>query len=501
MVLSQSSFISSDNAGNHGDDTGFFQENNVSSFSQFLKSMMTDYGVEPATYDKVVQLGKSGLTTLTERGPLEAISTSAAAWVGGPWGIALGGAIEIAGNVYKSTIGQITIGAPTGSYVFKQGEWVAIDNGNHGPKDSSTDNFQGELEDSYELRRRRLATPRDISVGFYIGVGAESNMATVFNFKTMREEDHNMFDIKPLTSEESSKLDTNPLSSSIKKKRFSSEGSIVTGSKVPTDPGTEVIYAGELYFIVKTVGTQVVIEDKWGQRKFVSLADLSRGRVTSTTSYNYANDGSVTNNGFMSPGEHSISAGMFVWVKSRPMVRDTSTRELICVAQIRGDLVVGYYCLDGAECRSDENDVTLLDDDFNVMLSRIDIFGKFAVAAITGFDTIRLAPGKIQPLICVGAVLTGEPTSKSRDLQYSDEGFVPGVHKKHDLMMFQDDSMENAKSHDRRVEISKLTPGLAARDEMDVETISNNFDIGSTSLMPLIAVGGLAVLLFNGINI
>ena len=489
--LSRESFNSNDIAGNHGDDTGFFQEMTKSSFAEFLRSMMTDYGVNPETYDKVVALGKSGLTTLTERGPLEAISTSAATWVGGPWGVALGGAIEIAGNVYKSTVGQVTIGAPTGSYIFNQGEWVAIDNGNHGPINNDDDNYKG------ELRRRRLAAPRDISVGFYIGDGAETNMVTVFNFKNMREEDHHSFDIRQLSSEESSKMDTNPLSSAIRNKRFSSLGSTVTGSKVPTDPGTEVIFRNELYFIVKTVGTQVVIEDTHGHRKFVSLNDLTRGRVTSTTSYNYANDGTITNNSFVSPGEHSISAGMFVWVQSRDMIRDTSTRELICVSQIRGDLVVGYYCLDGAECRRPEDEVTLLDDDFNVTLSKIDCFGKFAVAALAGYDTLRLAPGKIQPLICVGVVLTGEATSKNRDIMLSEEGYVPGVHKSHDLMMFQDSS--DARAHDRRVEIDRLTQGATAQyDMMDTGSYSTSTN---TSMLPLIAVVGLAVLLFNGIGI
>ena len=81
------------------------------SFSTYLKKLVIkSTGLAEGTYDEWVGVGQSTLDSFTKSGTLEAISIGLGKLVGGPTGAVLGTAVDVAGRIYQSTIGEKTVG-------------------------------------------------------------------------------------------------------------------------------------------------------------------------------------------------------------------------------------------------------------------------------------------------------------------------------------------------------------------------------------------------------
>jgi hypothetical protein len=319
----------------------------------------------------------------------------------------------------------------------------------------------------------------------------------VFNFKTLSEQEVNVFDVTSLSTGDAAKMNADKFASRIRELRFAEGQSTTTGSDVPTDPGTEVVYKERQYNVVKAVGSQVVIEDANGQRVFVDLKNLKRGRVTSTTSYNYTNEGEVTPGGFVSPGESAIHSGQYVWVEARSEHQEIAGRELIAVHIIRADRVIGFYALDGAQCDAAEDTVMLLDDEYNGTLNDAKAFVKFREFAMAGHDMERVAPGQTSPLLCIGAVPVR--VGKRREYTGFDAGFVPGATREYVMGRTAGDG-GLAKTLDGAREVGALVDGIPREETEgifeDPPTTANS----GTKLFPIIVLIGGGLFLYNSLG-
>ena len=230
---------------------------------------------------------------------------------------------------------------------FLEGQWVMIDNG-HGVARSDVPgnkDFEGpvwEPQPKVGLRRRMAFVfegDRDISPGFYMGIGKEENTVRVFNFKIWREQDKFVTNVIPMPSGEVAVMNNNKLMSEVRLLKFKADECSQLVAEAPTDPGTEVLYEGVRYNVVTAAGQDVAIEDEGGVQKNVDVSQLTRGRVTNDTVYNYRPDG-TTVGGFLASGEDTIHAGKWLWVGARSL-GIKADKELVCVSYIKGDYIHG----------------------------------------------------------------------------------------------------------------------------------------------------------------
>ena len=477
------------------------------SFTSYVKELVTSQtGLTKDNYDNWLELGATSLTSFTKNGTMEAVSKALTTAVGGTTGTILGVAVDAASRIYDATLGKRTVGDAGAS--FDEGQWVAIDNGTIATDEAHQDQYHT------ALRRRMMDwesikngildfrgfhggyTVKDITIGFYIGDSQEPNMISVFNFGTLREEDHMSFDVGKVDKDSSLALDSNPFMSKVKERYFFTESSTITGFTVPTDPGTEVIYNGELYTIERSVGQQITIKDVWGQRKLVDLCNLKRGKVMSNVSYNYGKEGEVQKKGFTPADEFAIHAGQVVWVNSRLHVQKYSTRELLAVSHLTEEMVHGFYCLDGEESTKFERDVVLLSDDFEDLISRIHAFQNFRELGLAGHDMKRIAPGHEYPLLCVGAF--DAFTTKQRQLTEFESKCVPAG-KTADLKTAGKEGL--VEMLDNAAEKVELIPGATAQGDLAMANQERPQDSATAgSVLPMLGIAGVAFFLLNAIG-
>ena len=535
--LSKAAFISQDPLGNHGGLGEGLKGMVRVGFDAGVKMIFEKFGVEEDKYDQVMNVAKTALSMVVEKGGVEAISVAAAS-LGfvmnktSPWGLIIGTVVEVAGTIYTQTKGEVTIGDD--SQTFMQGQWVAIDNGGKG-QNVLTGEFAGvgsRRRGEGEEERRRLglapgsAPPfptelafesgfkvnHEISTGFYIGPGAERNMVTVFNFLTHKEEDVLRQDVRPVDASESAKLDGDKFASAIKTLRFTPEGEDETlFSNVCVDPGSEVVFEDYRYNVVKAVGRQVVIEDSSGRHSIVQVEDLTPGRSSRTTSYNYKADGTVAST-FQSAGESSFYAGQYVWVPARPENETVTGRELVAISYIDPTGIVGYYALDGKRSVSQEDRTILIDDEFNATLAATEVFQMFREHAQAGYDLERIAPGNLEGnyfLLCIG--VTGTETAKGRRKpQLTREHLVEDLsgdikrlrermaEKKIDIAKYGDDGLKEIV--DIALETAEQLETVPQEMLDELFEIQDDLESSNGSLFP-IAVGiGALLLLYNSIG-
>ncbi len=523
VELSKTAFQSDAEGGKHGEKSDLFVPGAATgpdewksvvrgSFEAGLSEVLDRVGVTKEEYRQAVEFGTTAYEALKDKGGLEALAMGAGfatkyglkaagfASMASPWGIAVSTAIEVAGSIYEVSKARARIGEI--GTTFRTAEWVGIDNGAlaHNVLD---DDFGGAFpnqtpqfpEEALEMFGHP-AVKKEISTGFYIGQGAEQNMVHVFNFKTLSEEEVHIFDVTKLSAAEASKMDGDAFASRIREMRFEEGYSTTTGSDVPTDPGTEVVYKGAQYNIVKAVGAKVIIEDTYGRRLFVDLGNLKRGRVTTTVSYNYTNEGEVAHGGFVSPGESAIYSGQFVWVAARSKYKAVAARELVAVHIIRADRVIGFYALDGEQGDFAEDLVMLLDDEFNATLNDSKAFMEFKGAAMAGYDMERVAPGQTDPLLCIAAV----PVRVGKPRVYTgfSEGFIPGNTREYFMGGTGDAGL--SKTLDATRDIADHIDGVPQQETdgafEDPQTAANS----GTSLFPIIALIAGGLFLFNSLG-
>ena len=525
-------------------------------FQAGVKSLMGRFGIDEEQYTAVMGVAKSALAIVAEKGAVEALTVVGASLPmifgkglakGNPWGIAIGTILDVAGNIYRLSKGEVTIGTPGQS--FAVGQWVAIDNGGKTPSvvedafGSLGKHRRGDEEaDSAELDwpewdRRRLGAKagtqpsfpgalahdlelkvvHDISTGFYIGPGAEPGMVSVFNFSTNRDEDVYSKNVRVVEGEDSKKLDTDEFASEVKKLRFQPPPGKTSGSNVVLDPGTEVVLegreGGRRYWVVSAIGRDVIIEDKNGMQSMCDISELTPGRTTTTTSYSYRPEGAVAST-FTDPGESSLYAGQYIWVESRPAQQKVSGKELVCVCYIDRSKnnefapVVGYYAIDGVEGYFLEEGCVLVDEEFGEILDSLKEFKSFKQFAMAGNGTSQNSPGDIGEnyLLCVG--ITGTETARGRRAETTQFGMYPkpkvepGVQEvKPSLVEFRKAGDNGLKVVvDAAVEIGRQLDGVPAEDLGEAFDPDPAPGYSSGGLFPIVAGIGALLLLYNSIG-
>ena len=283
--------------------------------------------------------------------------------------------------------------------LLNPGQWVVV---NNGPPP------EPELGYKDELRRRRLfgATPPppdQISAGFYVGPASAPAYVTVFNFFSFKKEDHRIENVAVANELKTLELEGNSIMKQVRDLFFAQqEPPAKMNSEVPTDPGTEVIYNELLYHIVKSEGSEALIEDVHGQRKVVSIDKLLRGRVTHTNSWNYRK-GEIFNTGFDSDGSAKNFTGQWVWIPARQDLVDAGVTpfELAVIWKIERDGVYTFNAFDGDLVVVDDYPTPvnpILADSFNLRKK----FVKFRLAAVEGVNTHTYCLGSDELLICIG---------------------------------------------------------------------------------------------------
>ena len=193
-------------------------------------------------------------------------------------------------------------------------------------------------------------------------------------------------------------FDQNVNLSEIREIWFADELGLLLNSNVPTDPGSEVIYKGHPYTMLKAHGTRASIEDPSdGETLEVDLADLKAGRTMHDKSWKRpysefecrereavlipglnrrrmpgANCENAGPNGFGAfnaegnkAGETSLVAHTFAWKANRQeALTGRKGREMVIITRIEdGDRVHFYYCMDGkGELFGDRSEFTPLSD-------------------------------------------------------------------------------------------------------------------------------------------
>ena len=465
-------------------DKGYVKETDYDDFSSHATSI----------WDKISSGDVVG-------GAAKAASAGAGYFVGGPWGAAMGTIIEVAAQAFGESQDKTKIGKANAT--FRAGEWVQIDNGQvFGTEPGKTlrrrtwgMDIPGWDEEEPGLEKTVLKQ-HDISIGFYIGDGVEANMHHVFNFKRMEVQDVYVFDVAPLSIDETQRLDKTA-SNDIRDLFFQTRDT-TTGGNVNTDPGAEVIFDNARFNIVRSVGDQAVIEDVWGNQKQVNIGELTRGRVTNTSSHKYTREGAVSKDNFQTLGKDELYSGQWVWVDSRKETK-RGTRELLCVSYIAGKSVVGFYALDGKKGFILEDQVRLVSDDYFESLNAMANFQVFRSLAVKGNDTISLfskSLGSQYPLMCIGDVDGPVEKRRIKVNPATDSGAKPVK----DLGMVGDGGLKDAV--DEAYESGKKTTGIPAAEEYDKiydtdEAPTNT----SNGLIPILVIVGGAILIFNSIQV
>ena len=530
-------------------------------FQTGVKKLLERFGIDEEHYTTVMGVAKSALSVVAEKGAVEALTVVAtslplifgtgALGKSNPWGLAIGTILDVAGNIYRLSKGEVTIGTPGQS--FAVGQWVAIDNGGKVPStvEDAFDSIgkhrrggaaEGEEEDWPEWDRRRLGAKfhasavevgkpgtrpsfpgalahdleldvvHDISTGFYIGPGAEPGMVSVFNFLTNRDEDVYSKDVRIVEGADAKKLDTDEFASEVKKLRFQPPPGKTSGSNVVLDPGTEVVLEGRRYWVVSAIGRDVIVENKNGHQSMCDISDLSPGRTSTTTSYSYTPGGGVSS-GFTDPGESSLYSGQYIWVEARPAQQKVSGKELVCVSYIDRSKnnefppVTGYYAIDGVEGNFLEEACVLVDEEFGETLDNIKEFKVFKQFAMSGSGASLNAPGEVGEhyLLCVG--ITGTETARGRQAETKQFGMFPkpqgptGVVVKPAMVEFRKAGDGGLKEVvDAAVEIGRQLDGAPAERLDEAFEAEPTPGYSSGGLFP-IAVGiGALLLLYNSIG-
>ena len=135
---------------------------------------------------------------------------------------------------------------------MRPGMWVYINNGLK-PGMAPVGQEPGFKD---EMRRRMMYEEDpvdDISIGFYIGL-ADRGRVKVFNFDVFHEEDVRFDDMVVVEASKANKLNENDVMRKIRDLRFAEKESKKLDTDVATDPGSEVVFDGKRWHVVKAEG-------------------------------------------------------------------------------------------------------------------------------------------------------------------------------------------------------------------------------------------------------
>ena len=350
-----------------------------------------------------------------------------AASVAGPIGAVIALGIDVAIIAFRSKKDE----TPEGGY--KPGQWVMIDNG----LKTVTKKVEraiswgeaaifGDAPTKWDLE---LDREEDYSLGFIMGPGPEVHEWTVFNLKTSEEEAVDKFKIRPCDQQTAEQLDNNDETSLIREYKFLAYEEELLAGTVPTKPGSQVLFKGKLYRIVKTEGNAVLIENSAGDQIQTFMINLERGMVDSNIGYNMR-DGKRVQQGFSAAPLEGIYRGMWAWVV--PSIEQTVAdpnirRSLGVIILLQTNDVKGVYALDGKffEVGEDQLKPCVVKTVERVLGTKL--FREFherCVADWPSENELQIhAPGKQYPLVCVGI---GQEEGRDRPSQGGKPGTFTG---------------------------------------------------------------------------
>ena len=297
---------------------------------------------------------------------------------------------------------------------YRSGQWVGIDNGKsaavkglHNALDNIFDKRRRMfgidysrppqlLEDEEELLEQQAGELENISTGFYLGPGTTDDTIQVFNLLKSRDEQLPIKNVRPLGQGEAKKLDDSEVWSEIRLLRFNEERSeLLQGPNC--DPGSEVVYNGEPFFVVKNVGDLIQIEHKHTHvQQTVPYEELSAGRREHNNAWNYTARAPRT---FDSAGEAAYSQGDYVWIPPLDEIRAEfpfCTRQLACIQFLSGNTWIGYTAVDGTKVQRalSDDSVFAVTDDLRSTLEQTRTFAVFRDAVVRGHDLTNNAAGR-----------------------------------------------------------------------------------------------------------
>jgi hypothetical protein len=320
---------------------------------------------------------------------------------GGVAGALAGLAVEAAHLFGKVTGKQLV---PT----FKPGEWVAIDDGSikisKAVRAGMAWTMGDEFGDFPEREEEELETERVVSFGFVVGEASAPGKVTVFNFETGEKEDKNKLMVIALSRERQDVLNENEQMMTIKEIIINDKPAQAKKLRceVPCDPGEEVMFEGKAFRVISCDGLFVRVTD--GKRHYdLHMKDVRRGRVKHTNSWNY---GAKTDSGFDSDARSRLFAGQWVWIAPRALILQEyshSRKELACLRVIKGDIVQGYYALDGVRFDTHISQVHPVIQERQGFLDSEPSLKLFKSYAIKGSGNVRnFHASDAMILICIG---------------------------------------------------------------------------------------------------
>ena len=215
---------------------------------------------------------------------LSTVTTETAGIVSGPVGAAVALGVE---ELVRALAGSFQADTRT---TYDEGEWVMYDRGSKEltRKVQREENFMlafgfgGEMGGA-DVKEHFLD---DYGLGFFIeGIDGTKDVR-IFDYGKGHPITVHPNLVMALPDTKKKEFDHNEDLSKVREIWFADELGLTLNSNVPTDPGSEVIFEGTPYTMVKAHGTRATIEDPSnGENKEVDLADLKGGRTVHDKSW------------------------------------------------------------------------------------------------------------------------------------------------------------------------------------------------------------------------
>ena len=296
---------------------------------------------------------------------LSTLGMEGSAMVMGPVGAAAALGVE---ELVRALVGTFQ---PDTRTSYDEGEWVMYDRGSKQVtrKVQQEENFMmafgfgGEMGGA-DVKEQLL---EDYGLGFFIESIDDTKDVRIFDFGKGHPVTVHPNLVMALPDTKKKEFDHNEDLSKVREVWFADELGLTLNSSVPTDPGSEVIFEGAPYTLVKAHGTRATIEDPSnGENKEVDLADLKGGRTLHDKSWkrpmgeaqcrereaviipglfrrrmpgadceNGVGDGFDAFNGGDKKGVTTLASGTFAWYK--PARQKPHKRELVIITHLEDD--------------------------------------------------------------------------------------------------------------------------------------------------------------------
>jgi hypothetical protein len=235
----------------------------------------------------------------------------------------------------------------------------------------------------YDTGLQKTLEREDYSIGFFVEHGPHPTLSIMaFVFETQRVINVKMDDVRPMNDTMAAAYDKSKEYSLIREIFVLQETDPThVDSKIPCDPGTEVVLKGETYHVVACSGLNTVIEDVDGRRQQVSMKDIHRGRTTRAGAFNYTPSGEHLTPGY---DHRSLMTGSWIWIPASQSHQRTYPDATVCLCVLgyfHGERVVCYQAFNGIEVVIAEWQIQPVSDEVVDFLGKIKSFQSFRQSA------------------------------------------------------------------------------------------------------------------------